>query len=265
MGNELLFEVVDRHATVTINRPDKMNAMTPEMFGRLEAWFREMAGREDVAVVAMRAAGKHFAAGGDTGPMLGGLSRPKDERRAYLEPLTAPLYSMLTAMYELPQPFVVSVRGLCIGVAATYVGLADLAVGSETARFIYPQVKFGSPTLDVLSYLTLRAIGHKRAMEMIALGDALDARTAERYGLLNRVIPDEELDDYAADLVRRVAAGPAWALRKDKALLRAAEVNSFAQHVQAERQAWAEASVTDDLVEGFQALVARRPANFRGG
>lgn len=262
MASDLLIDVERGVARITINRPKDRNAMTEEMYDELADWFGSVGNRQDIHVVVLRGAGKHFVAGGDIDGWKNGLKLSAEERKKHLIAQPHRLYQMLPKLYEVPQPVLMSVRGYCIGLGVGLIGLADFVIASDTARFSIPQSRFGAPTLDGISYCLPRIVGARRAFEMVVFSEKFDAAFAKEIGLVNWVVPDDQLDEKEREIADRIAQGPALAYRLNKKLHRASPLNSYQQQLDADRQAWAECSMHDDLTEGMRAFEEKRPPRF---
>ena len=184
-------------AILTLNRPDQRNALSLELMNRLIAAFDELRAASDVRVVILGAAGPAFCAGHDLGEMV---ERGLDDYREVFATCTR----MMTAIHELPQPVIASVQGIATAAGCQLVAACDLAVCSSQAKFATPGVKIGlfcsTPMVEVS-----RAVGRKRALEMLLTGTAIDAHTAADWGLVNRVVEPDELASSTRTLASQIA------------------------------------------------------------
>jgi enoyl-CoA hydratase/carnithine racemase len=186
--------VSDRVATVTLARPDRRNALSLDMLQSLIKAFESVPG--ETAAVIVAAEGKAFSAGHDMSEMI-------DRPDAYFEELFETCVRMMEGIHELPQPVIAKVQGVATAAGCQLVASCDLAVASEDAWFATPGVSIGlfcsTPMVPVS-----RAVGHKRAMQMLLTGEPIPARTAVEWGLINQVVPAEQLDDEVDDLVATI-------------------------------------------------------------
>jgi enoyl-CoA hydratase/carnithine racemase len=239
--------------TITLNRPEKRNALAIEVMNELTATLRE-AGASDALGVVIAANGPVFSAGHNFGDMKGArLQRARELFQACTE--------MMDTLQEIPQPVCAKVHALATAAGCQLVASCDLAVASEDAAFAIPGGKGGlfchTPLVAVA-----RNVGRKRALEMAFTGDPIDARTAAEWGLVNRVVPAEQLDEATHDLISRATRGSSASkalgkhafyaevdLPQDKASAYAIEV-------------MAAAALTDDAQEGIAAFLEKRHPNF---
>ncbi|MBI2764514.1 MAG: enoyl-CoA hydratase/isomerase family protein [Chloroflexi bacterium] len=202
--NDVLYEVRDGVAWVTLNRPIVLNAMNKNV-QRLLLAAMERAEADDAAkVVVLTGAGRAFSAGGDMWAVL------------YPDDAPAPTGTEVQSrIWSLAKPVIAAVRGHAVGQGCELAGVCDLTIASETARFGEIQVRQGyAPPMLITPYL----VAHKKAMELMLLGEVLDAHQAEAAGLVNRVVPDAELESAAAAMAQKLAALPQNTVRLNKAL-----------------------------------------------
>jgi enoyl-CoA hydratase/carnithine racemase len=239
--------------TITLNRPEKRNALALDVMLELTAALREV-GDTDALGVILAANGPVFSAGHNFGDMKG--ASLDDARRLF-----AVCTEMMDALQDIPQPVCAKVHALATAAGCQLVASCDLAVASEDAAFAIPGGKGGlfchTPLIAVA-----RNVGRKRALEMAFTGDPIDARTAAEWGFVNRVVPAEQLDEATHDLITRATRGSAGSkalgkhafyaqvdLPQDKAYAYAIEV-------------MAAAALTPDAQEGIAAFLEKRPASF---
>jgi enoyl-CoA hydratase/carnithine racemase len=242
--------------TVTMNRPEKKNAVDGVMFDELLATFREIAGNEQDRAVIVTGAGDAFCSGLDLTAMDGREQHGLFGMRHVGE--------VATALYRLPQPAIAKVRGSAVGAGMNLALLCDLVVASDSARFSEIFARRGM-TIDFGgSWLLPRRIGIHRAKELTLLADTLDAVEADRIGIVNRVLPDAELDAFVDDWAKRLAAGPPIALSQSKGLLNKATDLTFEQAIDEEGAAQTINMATDDTQEAFEAFLRKRDPIFKG-
>lgn len=199
--SNLLVEEQAGLVTITMNRPEKRNALSTAMMGDLIAALREVGARREARAVILAGAGSAFSAGHDLGELVGG------ELGFYRQ-----VFELCTQLMEtvqaIPQPVIARVQGMATAAGCQLAASCDLVVASEQASFATPGVRIGlfcSTPMVALS----RAIGRKHAMQMLLTGAPIDARLAERWGLVNLVVPQAELVEAAAQLARRIAEASA--------------------------------------------------------
>lgn len=253
MGSEYEFVLSEREGdtvTIWLDNPNRLNVLTRAMIGELTAAFNE-AGDSSATGVILAAKGRLFCAGHDFGEMAGKqLREVRDLFRSSTE--------MMETMQTIPQPVVARVHALATGAGCQLVATADLAVASEDASFCTPGGKGGlfctTPMVAVG-----RSIGRKRALEMSMSGEPIDARTAEAWGLINRVVPADQLEEATAQFLGRVTRGSVTSKGVGKLAFYAQigldQVNAYAYAV----EVMAEASISPDAQEGITAFIEKRP------
>ena len=250
----VLLSYDDGVATLTLNRPQRRNALSHEMLRALLKAFKSVGG-SDARGVVLAARGPVFSAGHDFGDLAGA---DESEARAMLETCR----ELMDRMQQIPQPIVARVHGLATAAGCQLVANADLAVAAESAGFAAPGGKGGwfchTPMVAIA-----RNVGRKRAMELALSGDVIDARTALDWGLVNAVVPDDELDTAVAELVARVTRGS----RASKAI---GKRTLYEQMSLPEAAAYdlavdvmAATSQDEDAQEGMRAFLEKRPPRWR--
>jgi 2-(1,2-epoxy-1,2-dihydrophenyl)acetyl-CoA isomerase len=241
---------------VTMDRPEKKNAINATMWDELLATFREVADREADRVLVLTGAGDAFSGGAD-------LSEEEGPPRHQLERMRH-FNDIGLALHQLPKPSIARIQGMAVG-AGLNLGLGcDLVVAADTARFSEIFARRGL-SLDLGgSWLLPRLVGMHRAKELALLADIIDAAEAERIGLVNRVVPREELDEVVDDWAERLAAGPPLALRQSKRLLANAFSHSFAEALDAEAMAQSVNIASEDTQEAIRAFFQKRTPAFKG-
>ena len=239
--------------TITLNRPEKRNALALDVMLELADAFAAV-GSGDASSVVLAAAGPVFSAGHNFGDMAGaGLN---DARRLF-EVCTR----MMDTVQSIPQPVIARVHALATAAGCQLVATCDLAVAAESAAFAMPGGKGGlfchTPLVAVA-----RNVGRKRALEMALTGDSIDAHTAADWGLVNRVVPDDELDDAVADLARRASRGSALSKALGKRGFYAQVDLGQGKAYDYAIELMASAAMIDDAQEGFSAFLEKRHPTF---
>lgn len=255
----------DGICTITINRPDRMNAIDEGMTHSLIAAFEALADDAETRVVVIGGTGRNFSTGGDIGSIADLLTGDREDRRATFERAVRTLSKPLSlALQRIPQPIVAAVRGHAIGVALQIVLMADLVVASETARFSLPQLNLAHTPDHGETWALPRRVGIARALQLSLLAERIDAGTAERYGLANWVVADMELDARASEIAARIAASPPAAARGAKALFHSAAGLDLAEAMEAEIAMLGQVVMQQDFEEAITAFTQKRPPVFTG-
>ncbi len=253
----LRVEVAERIATLTINRPDKLNALNDAVIRALGAAIDECAARDDVAAVILTGAGRAFVAGADIAELH--AATPVQAQRISV------LGQQVFRRFETsPKPTIAAVNGFALGGGCELAMACHVRIASETAKFGQPEVKLGlGPGYGGTQRLP-RLVGKGRALELLLGAGMIDAAEACRIGLVNRVVPAAELLDAARQLAATFAAQAPLALA---AIIEAVDVG--AEHglnagLAVEAQQFGVLSASEDMREGTAAFLEKRPATFRG-
>jgi enoyl-CoA hydratase len=217
MGDEVLYERRGPAAWITLNRPDKLNAMNAAVVRQLGDHLTTAAADESVKVVVLTGAGRAFSAGYDISEEVGDKIDGADQWRTVL----AADVDLAMQLWALPRPTIAAVRGWCLAGACELAMACDMIVATEDSRFGEPEIRYGSGPVALIMPFVL---GQKKTNELLFTGDAMDAAEAHRCGLVNRVVPADQLEATVEDFVRRIAPTPLPVLRLTKlALVRAYE------------------------------------------
>lgn len=244
-------------ATVTIDNPDRKNAVTDAMWGELEQTFRALARDDEVRVVVVTGSGSEFCSGAD---LSGGDAVIRGHWTRRMEQVN----QAALALHDLPQPCIARVDGVAAGAGANLALGCDLVVASDRARFSQIFTRRGLSIDFGGSWLLPRLVGLHRAMELSLLADIVDADHAARIGLVNRVVPAAELDDAVRSWTDRLLTLPPIALTSVKRLVRLGAQSSFPDALAAEGVAQAVNFSTEDTSEAMLAFLEKRDPTFRG-
>jgi len=259
MGYDFLYSVNDGVATLTFNRPEVMNALTFEVYAQLRDLFETLRYDEAVRVVMLTGAGDNFCSGGDVHQIIGELL--KRDMKGHLE-FTRMTGAVVQNMRLLDKPIIAALNGMTAGAGAVLALASDLRIASEKARLAFLFTRVGLTGADMgAAYLLPRVVGMGRAFELLLLGDTIDASTAERYGLVNRVVPHGDLLPAAYDWARRLAQGPTLAISMTKHMLNRELNMDLVAAIEAEAQAQALMLMSEDhriFYEAFQGKVQPR-------
>lgn len=241
--------------TVTLNRPEKKNAVIPPMWVAMGEAFTSFAADPSIRVVVLTGAGDEFCSGAD----LWQPAEPRHVMTGMREVAVA-----IQALHDLPQPTIAKVPGVAAGAGCSMALGCDLIVASDRARFSEIFAKRGL-TLDAgSSWLLPRLVGLHKAKELAFFAEILSAAEAAELGLVNRVVPHEELDAFVADWAERPAAGPPLAYAASKRLLNEAGHKTMAQALEDESYAQSVMLASKDTAEAIGAFVDKRVPEFRG-
>jgi enoyl-CoA hydratase/carnithine racemase len=211
------FDVTDGVAAVTLSRPDRLNALTFDVYADLRDLLAELPHRGDARVLLLTGSGRGFCSGGDVEEIIGELQRMDV---AQLLEFTRMTGAVVKALRECPLPVIAAVNGVAAGAGSVIALASDFRLLARSASFAFLFTKVGLAGADMGSaYLLPRLVGLSRATELLILGDRLDAEQAHRIGLANQVVDDDSLPGAAGELARRLADGPAFAYATTKVLL----------------------------------------------
>lgn len=235
-----------------LQRPEKKNALNPEMYGALAAALRGANDDARVRVVWLTGSGDSFTSGNDVTSFVDG-SRTAEGR--------PPAHDFLNALATLTTPLVASVNGMAVGVGATLLLHCDMVLAARSAFFRFPFVDLGVFPEAASTVLLPRLAGHLKAMELLLLGDRFDAETAREAGMVNRICEDGALEEESLAIARRLAQKPASALRATKARVRAAGPD-LAAIIEGEIGPFGEMVRSPEAQEAFQAFLEKRKPDF---
>ena len=256
------FEKADGVATVTLDRPEKLNPLTFESYADLRDLLGELPHHQDVRVLVIRGEGRGFCGGGDVNEIIGELIKmePRDLMR-----FTKMTGDVIRAMRECPIPIITAIHGIAAGAGAVVALASDFRVVSTSGRFAFLFTKVGLSGGDMgAAYLLPRVIGLGRATELLMLGGTIDSATADKYGLASRLVGDDEIDGAVADLARTLASGPALAIAQTKSLLTRELDMPLGPSMELDAMTQALLMTTRDHAEFHAAFNERRPPRWEG-
>jgi len=251
-------ERTDGVVTVTLRRPEKKNAASATMWQELLDTFREIAGNAADRAVVITGAGGNFCSGADL--WAGSGDGPPTHQLSAMRHVG----DVCLALHRLPQPTVAKVRGVAVGAGMNLALACDLIVAGEDARFSEIFAKRGLSLDFGGSWLLPRLVGMHRAKELALLAEIIGAQQASEMGLVNRVLPDGELDEFVDDWARRLAGGPPIALAMSKRLLNNSLAVTLEEALDDEGLSQTVNFGTKDTVEAIQAFVEKRDPVFQG-
>lgn len=248
--------------TILLSRPERLNALTFEVYEELAARLRALDTDDAVRAVVITGEGRGFCSGGDVEGIIAELFA-RDARG--LLAFTRVTGALIQSIRELRRPVIAAVNGVAVGAGAVIAAACDLRIASEDARFgfIFPKVGLSGADMGA-AYLLPRIVGLGRASELLFFGDIIDAAEAHRIGLANRVVPKAEVLPLALSWAERLASGPAFAHTMTKQMLETEHTMSLATAIEAEAQAQAICMAHPDFREAYDANKAKRSPSFEG-
>ncbi len=261
---DLLFDLKDHIATLTLNRPEARNALSLEMRTSLRDVLHQIENDDNVRCVVLRGAGDHFMAGGDVKMMSTMIDQPPETLRATFVNRIHDLHPIMFAMRRMPKPIIASVAGAAAGAGVSMALASDLVIADANAYFTLAYCHIGTSPDGSASFHLPRAVGIKKAMEIALLGDRIDAASAQAMGMINFVAPAGTLADETAKLAARLAAGPTHVYGNTKRLFYRSLENEFESQLQLEAELFADCASRADFHEGVTAFVEKRKARFTG-
>ena len=241
---------------ITLNRPEKRNALSLELMEEMIAALRAVSAQDGARVIVIEGAGPAFSAGHDLSEMIG-----RDE--AFYRELFEVCTVMMETIHRVPQPVIARVHATATAAGCQLVASCDLVVAAEEARFATPGVKIGLFCSTPMVPLS-RAVGRKRAMQLLLTGEPIDAATALDWGLVNRVVAPQQLESAVGELVEAIARSSSYTVATGKRAF-------YAQVDRAEHDAYehckvvmADNALADDAQEGMSAFLEKRPPVWRG-
>jgi len=247
-------------AWLTMDRPERLNALTHEMMDGLPQLLGELAEDQSARCVVLTGAGKAFCAGGD----ISTAQDPGELSKAELTDRFRRRQRATLLLHEMPKPTIAMIPGVAAGAGLSLALACDLRVAGPRARFGTAFVKVAFSGDYGASFLLQRLVGPARARELMFTGDVIDAREAERIGLVNRIVAEEQLRKDVADLAVRLAAGPPLALARMKQTLNRALTAELAEVLEAEAVGTVDMMETADNAEAMRAFFEKRPPVFEG-
>lgn len=256
------FEIQNRVGIITFTRPDSLNSLTFEVYRELRDLFFHLENNSEVASVVITGEGRGFCSGGDVHSIIGELFSRDMPGLLEFTRMTCDLIKNIRALRK---PVIAALNGTAAGAGAVIALASDLRVASEKAKIAFLFVKVGLAGADMgAAYLLPKIVGLSRATELLYFGDTLDAVTAEKYGLFNKVVPQEKVLEEALAWAQRLAQGPTFALGVTKELLNGELNLDLYGALDNEARAQAVCMQTHDFKEAYDAFVQKRPPQFRG-
>lgn len=256
------FSAADGVATITFNRPGKLNALTFDVYADLRDLLGELEHRDDIGVLVITGAGDGFCSGGDVNEIIGRLLEM--DSKGLLE-FTRMTGAVVERMRRLPMPIIAAVNGVAAGAGAVIALAADLRIVARSGSFHFLFTRVGLAGADMGSaYLLPRVVGLGRASELLLLGDRVDSETAVSIGLASKLVEDEQLEAEVSELAGRLADGPTMAYGATKILLSRELDMDLGSAIELEAFTQALLMTTEDHAEFYRAFTGKRPAEWQG-
>ena len=247
-------------ATITLERPDALNALSLALARDLAAAVLEVDADPDVRCVVLTGAGRAFCAGGDIREFRENAARIG----AHVKELSGTLHDAIARLAWMARPVICAVNGAAAGGGFGLSVCGDIVIATESARFTAAYTKIGAAVDGAFSYFVPRLIGLRRAQELYFTDRSLTAREALDWGLVTRVVADAELENATEELARQLAAGPTLAFALAKRLFHESYTSGLETQMERESQAIAASSLTEDWATATKAFLEKRPARFKG-
>ena len=250
-------------AVITLNRPESLNALTSEVGEEFKAAVEEVRERGARAVI-ITGAGRAFCAGGDLREMRTIAERDGRVDAFFDEPLRL-LNECILLIRQTSLPFIAAVNGAASGGGCNFALACDLVIAGESARFNQAFIKIGLSPDCGGTFILPRLVGWKRAAQLMMTGEVTSAAQALEMGMINSVVPDDQLMAHAMAMAEKLAEAPTAAIGRIKALLEASATNDCSAQLELERKAQLQSGQTKDFREGIAAFIEKRPPKFVGG
>jgi 2-(1,2-epoxy-1,2-dihydrophenyl)acetyl-CoA isomerase len=254
----VLTDIKDHLATVTLNRPEKLNALNADLLDALPGILQALADDKDVRCVVLTGAGRGFCAGGDISAMASGMIAEEPVVRLRRQEEASRL------LHEMPKPTIAMINGPVAGAGLSLALACDIRIAAESARMGTAFARVGFSGDFGGTWMLQRLVGPAKARELYFTGELMDAREAERLGIVNRTVPDDRLREETMALAQKIVNGPPIALARMKQNLNQALVSDYSTLLQAEAEGMIMTGMTQDHREAARAFLEKRAPVFQG-
>ncbi len=259
-SDTVLLDVSEHVGTVTLNRPDKLNALDRELMDSLVPMIERLAEDGEVRCLVVTGAGRGFCAGGDIAGMASGEALPDESPVARLRRRE----EVSRLLHEMPKPTIAMVNGPAAGAGLSIALACDIRIAAESARMGTAFVRVGFSGDYGGTWMLQRLVGPAKARELYFTGELIDGREAERIGLVNRTVPDDQLARETRTLAERIAKGPPIALARMKQNMNLGLVSDYSTLLDAEAEGMVMTATTEDNREALRAFLEKRTPTFHG-
>jgi enoyl-CoA hydratase/carnithine racemase len=262
VGTKAIYRIDGKVALVTLERPERKNPLTFELYAELRDWFRALHSNAKIKAVVLTGAGENFCSGGDVHEIIGALTRSTPGELLRFTQMTG---DVVKAMRAAPQPIIAAVDGVCAGAGAALAMASDLRYGTARSQVAFLFVRVGLAGCDMGACAMLpRIIGLGRASELLYTGRALGGEEAKEWGFYNELCDPDDVLEHAVGSAHRFAEGPTLAHAMTKRMLREEWAMPLGQAIDAEAAAQAECMQTKDFHRAYEAFVGRHEPRFEG-
>ncbi|RCK27967.1 enoyl-CoA hydratase [Thalassospira profundimaris] len=259
----VLLNITDDIATITLNRPDRMNALDHAMIaGFSDALDKIEAQSNQIGAVILEGSGGTFMAGGDVKFFYQMTQSSAEETRSVIDAMISRVHDIVIRLTALPCPVIAKLQGAVAGFGVSLMNACDLAIAPEETVFTLAYIHIGTSPDGGSTHSLTRLVGMKKVKEIALFGDRFGADEAHDCGLINKVVPADQLASATANYAARLASGPRGAIARTKALLNAAPQATLTEQLTAEAKSFAECAVSADFREGVTAFVEKRNPRF---
>lgn len=258
----ILFEEKPPIAIIRINRPKVLNALNKKTANELYSAFQNSLNNDKIRTIILTGQGRAFSAGGDVKEFKNAI----DEGRQadFISKLTEILHKLIYLIRTMPKPVIAAINGFAMGAALNLALACDILIAVDTAKLSQAFVNVGLAVDSGGTYLLPRLVGRAKALELIITGKIIDAKEAERLGLVNFYVPEAEFDKKVEEFALKLAKGPPKAIATSKRLLEESYFNDFKTQLAKERENQIKISLTEDFKEGVTAFFEKRPPKYKG-
>jgi enoyl-CoA hydratase/carnithine racemase len=257
-------EIDGEISTLTLNRPDRMNAMSPELIGELVTAASYLADQAPLRGLVVTGAGRAFSAGGDVTWFKRGLDDPGHDLPADVRRGAEVLHQAIVDFRRIPYPVVGAVNGVAAGAGFSLALMCDIRIASSEAAFVCAYGRIGASPDGGMTYFLPRVVGPAKAIELLLDDPVLGAEAAREAGLVSEIVPADRLAERAREKAAELATRAPHYVRMCKSLVGSSLEHSLPEHLELERHGIADSMATEDLREGVTAFLERREATFTG-